>query len=87
MKTNYWPKYFLVDYEMYVKIHVVDGKLIGTNDLGSPYNIARLPINSHVEVTKKEFEKGSVERRKMYPPGLGKFSKKLKSKLRFKGVV
>jgi len=67
MLTYNWPKYFLVDHEMYVKLHVVDGKVIGINDLGAPYNIARLPVSPFMEITKEEFEKGAVERRKEYP--------------------
>lgn len=53
---------------MYVKLHVVDGKLVGTNDLGNPYNLDRLPLSPHVAITKAEFEAGAAKRKKEYPP-------------------
>lgn len=67
MKTNGWPKYFYVDNEMYVKLHVVDGKVVGTNDLGSYYDIGRLPLSPFKEITQEEFEIGAKKRREEFP--------------------
>lgn len=61
-----YPKYFLVDFEIYVKIDSVNGEVIGTTDLGTPYQPVKAMINGH-EVTKKEFEEGSAKRKKDQP--------------------
>jgi hypothetical protein len=62
-----WPAYFYVDNEMYVKLYVVNNKLIGINDLGNPYNISRLPMSPYKKITKEEFDRGSEIRRKEFP--------------------
>ena len=67
MKLIKWPAYFLVDFEMYVKLYVRNGKLVGVNDLGCRYDIGRLPLSPFKQITKEEFEKGAEARRKEFP--------------------
>jgi len=67
MKDNYWPKYYLVDNEIYVEVkEKSEDCVIGINDLGNPYNPMRAILNG-VRISKNEFDKGAAERRKEFP--------------------
>jgi len=67
MKDNYWPKYYLVDNEIYVEIKEKGAdSVIGVNDLGSPYNPMRAILNG-TRISKEEFDKGVAKRRKEFP--------------------
>lgn len=61
-----FPKYFLVDHEIYVKVDSIDSKVFATNDLGSPYSPFKAMIVGR-EICKAEFDKGSTVRRIEYP--------------------
>lgn len=61
-----WPKYFLVDFEIYVELKEVDGEIIGTTDLGTPYQPVKAMTNGQ-EISKEEFEKGASKRKKDQP--------------------
>lgn len=68
-------EYYLVDNEIFVKLSQISSEngevVIGTNDLGNPYNPIRAIINGR-KITEQEFLDGSAKRRAQYP----KFSKK-----------
>jgi hypothetical protein len=66
MFTYHWPKYFIVDNEIYVKVYFENKELVAINDLGGSYKPYKAIYDGR-EITKEEFEKGSVKRRKEYP--------------------
>jgi len=66
MKTTTFPKYFIVDNEIYVQIVEVGKQVIATNDLGNPYSPYKAMIDGR-EITKEEFEKGAAKRQKEFP--------------------
>lgn len=61
-----FSKYFLVDYEIYVKVECIGSKVFATNDLGSPYSPFKAMIAGY-EICKTEFDKGAAVRRIEYP--------------------
>lgn len=67
MTASFFPKYFLVDHEIYVKVFYDNGVMIGENDLGNPYKPYKAMVDGR-EVTKEEFDKGAALRKKQYPP-------------------
>lgn len=66
MTSKGFPKYFLVDFEIYVKVYIEKDVLMAINDLGSRSKPYRAMINGR-EITKAEFEAGSIKRRKEFP--------------------
>lgn len=66
MTDKYFPKYYLVDNEIYVEVKEKgEDSVIGINDLGNPYNPMRAILNG-ARISKEEFDKGAAERRKEY---------------------
>lgn len=66
MLTKTFPKYFLIDCEIYVKVYFEKNTLLAVNDLGSPYQPYRA-MGDGQEVTEAEFKEGAVKRRQKYP--------------------
>lgn len=61
-----YPRFYLVDNEIYVRLDLLDNEVYATNDLGNPYPPCKAIVNG-VEITQKEFEKGAEKRQKDYP--------------------
>ena len=66
MTDNYFPKYYLVDNEIYVEVKEKgEDRVIGVNDLGNSYNPFRAILNG-ARISKEEFDRGAEKRRKEY---------------------
>lgn len=70
MITKGFPKYFLVDSEVYVKVYFEGKEFVGINDLGNPYQPYKAMSDGR-EVTKEQFDEGSKKRRAQFPPAVG----------------
>ena len=56
----------MVDNEIYVEVKEKgEDNVVGVNDLGNPYNPMRAILNG-ARITKDEFDKGAIKRRKEY---------------------
>ena len=66
MISKNFPKYFLVDHEVYVKVYFDNDVLVAVNDLGNQYQPYKA-MASGLEITEREFEDGAARRIKQYP--------------------
>ena len=66
MISKTFPKYFLVDHEIYVKVYFDNKVLVAVNDLGNQYQPYKA-MSTGREITEREFTDGSAKRLKQYP--------------------
>lgn len=64
MRTKGFPKYFLYDNEIFVKVYFKDMVLVAINDLGSTFQPYRAMGGR--EITKQGFETGSAQRKREF---------------------
>lgn len=65
MHTDGFPKYFLVDNEVYVKVYFDNDVFVGINDLGNPAQPYKAMTDGR-EITQEEFDKGRIKRRQEF---------------------
>lgn len=51
-----FPRYYVVEYDIFVKLEVIDGDVVGTNASGNPYP-PRKAITEGVRTTESAFNK------------------------------